>query len=791
MPKHPIPDLETFLNTHPVFRREELKAWMDEQGLTTGGPTLRGWLNHRLKIGCIQSVKAGLYVVSHKVGSDDSTDDTPYLIAGRSAKDAVIAYGSALAWHAKGTVPVEIHLISKQLTRFWLFGTRTFRPVKSTHGWRQEPPPSGILKEVCRGLTVRVTSRERTLVDLLDRPDLAGGLQNTWKELPRLFPVILDRVLACLHELNCRVTNARVGYFLSAHLVQLGMDPKDLEVIGSIAYPIPDQPYHWAWKKIQSKEDCRDHKINRRWNLIVPPSIPQLAPVEPKKAEGAPEPSQNPTRLCIPDRIENISLLRLLETNFGYLEFRPGQEAIIRRALAGLDTIAILPTGSGKSLTYFMPSLLLNGQTLVISPLISLIEDQVSEATLRGIPAIALNSNKRSENLPVLKAALHGNRHGLVFMAPESWKKTFELLPELKSSIRQIVVDEAHLIHSWGNSTFRPAYARLGDLRRACPQASILALTATARPKVQQAIRAVLEIPKAELLSTPTFRPNLYLATQEVQKPAKRSKGSKRVPGQPRTLFEARFRALAAFIKSQDGAYGIVYCPSIKILKKVTSKLSEELGLGVKPFYAGMSPSEKSHVLQAFKTGTGGVQIVVATVAFGMGINKPDVRFVVHFGLPMSLDGYAQEIGRAGRDGEWAECLLIFSKGELSGKGLHKRKWANQESFNFALEGFGYMKRWLLSEGCRHQALSEAFGDSMTNCKSSCERCNQPKDQLVDVLGTQIPILRPVLDRSIRDVQPEGASDIPLEDGPMGAPVEFDSTDSDFNHESWDSTLPE
>src|SRR5271166_4640053 len=333
-----------------------------------------------------------------------------------------------------------------------------------------------------------------------------------------------------------------------------------------------------------------------------------------------------------------------LKRHFGFDRFRPGQEAVVRDVLGGRDVLALMPTGGGKSLCFQLPALLQHGVTLVVSPLISLMQDQVRLLQDNGIAASFVNSSLEARQISLRTGALLRGEYKLFYLAPERL-----LLPEFldgplatlgeSPGINAFVIDEAHCVSEWGHD-FRPEYRQLSLLRRRHPSIPMLCFTATATVRVRNDIVAQLQL----------SNPAVHLASFN------RANLSYRVRLKSKQSY-AELRAQA-----EDGGAGIVYCLSRRRVDEVAEKLRAD-GVRALPYHAGLDAAVRHDTLEAFIRDD--IQVVVATVAFGMGINKPDVRWVAHFDLPKSLEAYTQESGRAGRDGEPARCILYFGAADI------------------------------------------------------------------------------------------------------------------------------
>jgi len=399
----------------------------------------------------------------------------------------------------------------------------------------------------------------------------------------------------------------------------------------------------------------------------------------------------------------------VLKDVFGYDSFRPMQEQIIDTLLKKQDALVIMPTGGGKSLCYQIPAILFPGLTLVVSPLISLMQDQVQQLQALGVAAEFLNSSLKAEEYRQVMGRIYRKELVMLYLAPETLMK-----PNVQEMLQQvevdcITIDEAHCISEWGHD-FRPEYRLMAQVRQSLPQAVCVALTATATDQVQQDIRKNLNLKDNQVFLSSFDRKNLFLQVDE------RDTG---------------LSQLLSFIRGFPDQSGIVYCFSRKKVDQVTAQLSER-GFSVKPYHAGLSDIERQQNQDLFIKDD--VQIIVATIAFGMGINKPNVRFVVHYDLPKNVESYYQQIGRAGRDGLDSHCLLLFKDGDKNKQRFFIDQMEDQKLQRVAMDHLDHMVDYAESFQCRRKELLRYFGEEYNgdNC-GSCDNCVKQKQVLEDI----------------------------------------------------------
>ncbi len=403
-----------------------------------------------------------------------------------------------------------------------------------------------------------------------------------------------------------------------------------------------------------------------------------------------------------------------LKSVFGHSEFRPLQEDVVRSILQGHDVFVLMPTGGGKSLCYQLPALLLDGMTVVVSPLIALMKDQVDRLRVMGVPATYLNSSLDPSEAAQRRAAVARGEVKLLYAAPEGLM-TPAMLGLLSTAPPAVfAIDEAHCISEWGHD-FRPEYRELRRLRELFPSSTFAAFTATATPRVQADIVAQLSLREAGSFRRSFNRPNLYYEV--------------------RPKLDA-YEQLYAYLRERMDQSGIIYCLSRAGAESLAARLEGD-GFSAAPYHAGLPNDVRRRTQDDFTRDD--TRIVVATIAFGMGIDKPDVRFVIHYDLPKNLEGYYQESGRAGRDGDPSDCILFYSHGAMTKHEYFIRQKESAAEQQVARDQLRAMVDWAEARTCRRKQLLAYFDEDVEPQPGRCcDACDSPLQEVDCTIATQM-----------------------------------------------------
>ena len=407
-----------------------------------------------------------------------------------------------------------------------------------------------------------------------------------------------------------------------------------------------------------------------------------------------------------------------LQKYFGFDTFRSLQKEAIEANLAGDDLLMILPTGGGKSLCYQLPALLKEGITVVISPLIALMQDQIKALEDRGVEAVMLSSAATLEEQNALYERLYHDKNiKFLYVAPERFvsQRFLELLSHIK--IASFVIDEAHCVSEWGHE-FRSDYRKLHLLKERFPTVPIAAFTATATPKVAEDIIHALRLQNPKLLKAKIFRDNLLLSA------------AKRVGN--------GYKQVESFIAQHKNDSGIIYTFTRKESEKLAAHLQKR-GYDALAYHAGLAPEVRSDVYKRFINDE--TRIIVATVAFGMGIDKSNIRYVVHMSLPKTIESYFQEVGRAGRDTLMSEALLLYSSADEVQKREFIKEIENETYRTNAYKKLDEIYTFAISSACRHRYIAGYFGDEIEPCKTLCDNCTKEKQEQIDITQPALMLL--------------------------------------------------
>lgn len=403
----------------------------------------------------------------------------------------------------------------------------------------------------------------------------------------------------------------------------------------------------------------------------------------------------------------------LLKKYFGSEKFRPGQEKSINAILSGRDVFAIMPTGSGKSLCYQLPALMVSGLTLVVSPLISLMKDQVEALNAKGIPAAYINSSMSYYDMRSIREGVKNRLYRLLYVSPERLSDKDFISLAAVADISVVAVDEAHCISQWGPG-FRPAYLKIAQFISTLPRRPVVgAFTATATKRVKKDIIRLLELDSPKMVSTGYDRPNLYFSVIKC---------------------ENKYHKLAGLVERLSGESGIIYCQTRNTVESVYNRLISD-GYSVCKYHAGMSESDRRKSQNDFTRGK--ARIMAATCAFGMGINKPDISFIIHMSMPKDMESYYQEVGRAGRDGRRAVCILLYSPRDAelahwmiensdTAKELSTRELKREKRLK--LKRLSSMKAYCETCSCLRAHILRYFGERPRRKCKGCSNCKPDRE---------------------------------------------------------------
>jgi ATP-dependent DNA helicase RecQ len=777
---------QQFLREHPIFRDKDLETFLEREAADGLGNDIKETAKaiRAANQGSIHNVRKGLYRAREAPSGAAAWPD-PYLLASKAFVTAALTDETALHFWLGLPPPKILRVLTTNGQKSWSLEMKEapsashwrFEPVEVREAVADSPLHAQTIEVIERfGMKVNVTSRERTLVDVLDKLTKMDDSILSWKRLADLFArddqtLNEAALLGYLPLISDKIVAARLGLFLDLHRDQIHVLPQTfVEIrklcpsekglrywldgkdgrkfipwkliapeqlfgwlprrlpINAVASMSENESAHWQSDLNQSELEAQEEQLDSGlFGLIAAPATDEEPEPVPLRDEGgnllprgleldfSPEFTDK-----VEDPISSDDLLHTLKGRFDHDGFRPGQEPVIRAVLAGKDALAILSTGIGKSLIYQLLAVKLGGTTIVVSPLLALIEDQINEAQdqMLGLRAAGLNSSLDQDQWDQTSESLLRGEFDLLFISPESLFSLSRNLKQISHRVKLVVVDEAHCISAWGHD-FRPAFRDLHNLRELFgPRVPILALTATATDLVRDSIISYLDMKRPFVLRGSVARKNLRLSTVNIE-----------------GKLEDKFETLVNFVKERSAFRGIIYCATRNGTVKV-AKYLEKHGISARAYHGGMDTAARSEITQSYRQDK--FKVIVATIAFGMGVNIPDVRFVVHMNLPASLDGYVQEIGRAGRDEEPADCLLIYSTGD---RNFHLRL-ADQIPGDYRgvkRSLIFQMHRFASQDWCRHKGIGWRFGEKfLPECVNRCEICCKKA-------GTQIfePVLRP------------------------------------------------